>query len=91
MTHSVYKYALHATDDQWVLMPKGAVLLHVAEQGGGQLYVWAHVDPAAPLVPRRIITIDTGHPAPDIGQFDHVGTVLLHGGRIVLHVFDGEE
>ena len=87
MSATVWKYALKATAQQLVSIPQGAKLLHVAEQHG-ELCLWAHVDPSQSVEDRGIAIIGTGHNAPDPGQMDHVGSVLMHGGALVFHVFD---
>ena len=85
MSRVVWKYPLFATDVQPVNIPAGGQILHVAEQHGS-LALWALVDPSAATESRLIAICGTGQPAPAAGQ--HIGTVLLHGGTLVLHVFE---
>ena len=87
---TVYKYAIHLpnldeNDTLSINMPRGAKALHVAEQDG-QLCLWALVDPAQKVtVPVRLAVHGTGHLFDHSGAF--LGTGLLKGGRLVLHVF----
>ncbi len=86
---TVYKYSFIISDGVTLMLPQGAELLHVAQQHDlHELCVWARVDPSRPKVPRCINVRGTGHPDAD-GIY--VGTVILRGGAIVLHVFDAGE
>jgi hypothetical protein len=81
----VWKFPLAQTDEQVVSMPEGAIILHVGEQQG-QLCLWALIVPDAPKVDRHIIIRGTGRDLPhDVGPY--IGSVLMHGGSLVLHVF----
>ncbi len=83
----VLKYQLDITDEQTVEMPKGAELLHVAEQFPG-LLLWARVLPSEPREQRVILIRGTGHP---IWSQPYVGTVVSAVGALVWHVFDGAD
>jgi hypothetical protein len=88
---TVWKFELRITDVQEVRMPRGAELLCVGTQAGtdGVVMLWARVGIDAarsqPLAVRRIRIAGTGHPD---ATGDYVGTVQLHGGALVFHVFD---
>ena len=89
----VWKYALEIADEQEIVMPQGAELLHVADQEGGigitSLALWARVIPTGqPDVRRSIIIRGTGHP---IWTQPYVGTAVTAHGALVWHVFDGGE
>lgn len=71
-------------------IPAGSEMLHAALQDG-QLAMWARVDPAADAVPRRFALAMTGGMAPETEDGEHMGTVLLHDGHFVLHVFAKKE
>lgn len=81
---TVYKYTVPAEDRPVVRTHKGAELLCVAEQFGA-LCLWVRVDPSQPETMRGLRVAGTGHPDAD-GVY--VGTALLAGGSLVLHVFD---
>lgn len=85
----VWKFPLAIEDQQLVEMPKGAELLHVGEQHG-TLALWALVNPTGgqKLVRRRIFVRCTGH---RLWTHPYVGTVVMAGGDLVWHVFDGGE
>lgn len=83
----VWKFVLKATDTQQIMMPAGAVILHVHTQphyDDEQACVWALVDPSAPLVPRTFLTFGTGQAAVR-GQY--IGT-FHYGASLVFHVFE---
>jgi hypothetical protein len=53
--------------------------------------LWARVDPGADLVLRTFVVFGTGHdidPDKFAGSLAHVGTVQLHGGALVIHIFE---
>lgn len=82
---TVWKFVI-ADPDTPVTMPVGAEILHVAAQHA-VVCVWALVDPKAPHEERRLVVAGTGHPIPaERGRF--LGTVLLHGGALVFHIWD---
>jgi hypothetical protein len=88
MKLTIYKYLVPtAGASQEILMPKGAQLIHVNEQGG-DILIWAIVEPDAPKVWREIDVVGTGWELHRIGK--HIGTA--HCGTFVWHVFDtGDE
>lgn len=83
---TIWKSILHPTDVQEVMVPDGAEFLCAREQFD-QICVWYRCDPSAPLSPRTLAIVGTGHPTPGIdGQY--LGTVSLTGGQFIFHVFD---
>ncbi len=84
---TIWKFPVD-TDRFTLKMPKGAKLLSVQTQRG-EPQLWALVDPAAPMVERRLATVGTGH---DMGRkvddAEFVGTFQLHCGTLVFHLFD---
>ena len=70
-----------------VRMPRFARPLHAGEQGGN-LCVWAMVDPTREAVTRRFRVCGTGNPCPDDAS-RYVGTATV--GPFVWHVFDEGE
>ncbi len=83
---TVHKYALPVADQFILDIPKGAELLHVDVQHG-EPHLWAKVDTSKRLEPRSFLLAGTGHPLPEIPS-RFVGTVLLHGGVVVFHLFE---
>lgn len=81
---TVHKYSLQLEDYTTVSMPQYAELLTVGEQND-QLMLWARVNTNCRTEVRRFRVVGTGHPEA-VGKY--VGTALLHGGHLVLHVFD---
>lgn len=68
-------------------MPKGAKLLHVAEQND-DVCLWAQVDPLAPLEARRFAILGTGHDMPDYFKMEYIGTALMRNLNLVFHVYE---
>ena len=87
---AVWKYRLpQGTGLCRIPVPCESELLHVAEQDG-VICCWASVDPDNPIAlyaGLRLVT--TGH-AYDPRIERHVSTLLLDGGRFVLHAFQVE-
>ena len=85
----VYKYILDPAVST-VTLPVDAEILHVSDQHG-DLCLWARVDPTITATEKhRINIVGTGHPIDDEQygfKWKHLGTSLLHGGSLVLHVF----
>lgn len=82
---TVWKFVIEDPETT-VSMPKGAKVLHVAEQRG-DVCIWAEVDPTMPLEPRRFVVAGTGQMLP-VYRGRHLGTVLLAGGALVFHVYE---
>lgn len=82
----IYKYAF-TSDCLTVYMPEGARLLTIREQHG-TVAIWALVDPSKPMQRRVFQLIGTGHDVPDDEPTEYVGTAMLNGGALVLHVFE---
>ena len=81
----VYKYKLIITDEQTVLLPKGAKPLCVKLQYGYP-YLWALVNPNEEYVESRDVRCAaTGHHIED-GYETYLGTVMSED-NLVLHFF----
>ena len=84
MSGTIWKYQLeHA--HQSIDMPAGSELLRVGSQSN-QICVWAKVDPNRPLEKREFWVVGTGHDVPD--HVVYIGTALIFGERLVMHVFE---
>lgn len=85
----VYKYELSTTDEQFVPMPDGALILHFDAQHG-RFCLWALVDPDEDTItPRRIRVAGTGHDIEtDTSKLRHLGTALTGNGMFVWHAFE---
>lgn len=84
---TVFKYPIPIGNIVTIKMPKGAEILHVAEQNGSPC-MWALVEPEAPMIDREFRFAGTGHPIKDeeIGFF--CGTFFLREGALVFHIFE---
>jgi hypothetical protein len=85
---TVRKYPLELIDLQTLDMPEGAQLLAVQVQHERPM-LWAKVDTDKPSNQRLIRLVGTGNPMPDTHLGPYLDTIQMHGGRLVLHAFEG--
>jgi hypothetical protein len=87
----IYKYVLKITDDQYVLLPKGAKPLSVDIQEGN-LCLWAEVNTSeSQTVNLHVRILATGESIPETQEQDamrFIGT--FQNGWFVGHVYAGE-
>ncbi len=86
---TIWKFPFQITDHQVIEMPAFSQLLTVQMQHG-EPCLWALVNPDARKVDRHIIVHGTGHQVESEAEA-YVGTVQVHGGQLIFHVFDGGE
>lgn len=84
---TIYKYKLQTTDEQQILMPKGAEILTVQLQDG-EPQLWALVETNNQPTKRYIEIFGTGNPIIGIGPRKYIATYQLRGGALVFHVFE---
>lgn len=83
---TIFKYDLLVEDYQEIQMPSKAKILSVGVQNN-EIKLWALVETNTKVEPRRIRIAGTGHDiTEDIVAF--LGTVQLHSGRLVFHIFE---
>jgi hypothetical protein len=84
---TIWKYKLHEHTELY--LPRGAKVLSVGAQND-LIYLWAEVDSLADLVARRFVVYGTGmRILVDSDQsLEFVGTVMIHGDRLVFHVYE---
>ena len=84
----ILKYNLKLKDLQTVMMYEGAVIFAVQVQFD-EIKIWAYCDDTKSKKERKIAIHGTGHDVlPELTTADFIGTVQLHGGELVFHVFD---
>jgi hypothetical protein len=85
----IWKFTVDVTDDPVIEVPVGAEFIpHVHAVNALTLWVWAKVDPQLPTERRTLHIRGTGHPHFEtLGS--HLGTVVIEGGMLVWHVFEG--
>lgn len=83
---AIWKIPIPIEDVFTLDMPVGAEILSAQTQDNS-IQLWAMVDPAASGEPRTFRLAGTGHPLGD-HHLEFIGTVQLHGGRIVFHLFE---
>lgn len=66
---------------------KNAKILTVQEQRG-EIFIWAEVNTLLDIETREFILIGTGHEIPDYSEINYIGTVQLHNGDLVIHVYE---
>jgi hypothetical protein len=86
---TIHKYTLVHRRWQEIQMPEGASIL-CAQIQHGQVRLWAEVDSTAPLVPRMVCMLGTGHPE-DEPAGKYAGTCQLLNGDLVVHIFVKDE
>jgi len=83
---SILKYVLMPTDIQTLSIRSHRILS--AQEQRGDIVVYAFVDGSLPMAEYEFRIVGTGHPINfSIENFEFLGTVKLHGGRLMLHVF----
>lgn len=83
---TVWKYKLRLTDTQTIEVPKGGEILSAQSQYG-DICLWVLLDPDSAKERREIEIYGTGNPIHD-AERKFIGTVQLHGGSLVFHVFE---
>lgn len=83
---TIWKYEIPVADDFSLLMPAGAEVLTVQVQNDKPM-LWCIVDPDLPQDLRWFKMHGTGHPIEEVR--DYIATFQMHGGALVLHVFNG--
>lgn len=84
----IYKYPVDITDEQVIKIPLGSKILSVIEQNN-KIVLYAIVHPGVEYTREIILRIvGTGHEIPfSLDDFKFMGSVKLHDGQLVFHVF----
>lgn len=85
----VWKSTLLFTDEQEIMVPEGAQILHAGPQGD-EMCVWYRCDPNKPKRLRQIRIAGTGHPISD-APWRYIATCFLRGQTLVFHIFEREQ
>jgi len=88
MNTTIWKYRLSFHDTQSVKMPESAEILS-AQMQGESFYLWALVDPRAPVQSRKIEMVGTGNPMPE-GERRYISTVQEPKYSNVWHIFEAK-
>lgn len=86
MTQTIYKYPLKVSDEQTILLPKGAQMLTVQIQNG-QPCLWVLIDPSNLPESRKVFIRGTAQDVTGLGRY--ISTFQIYGGDLVFHVFEG--
>jgi len=85
---TIYKYPFRINNEIHLDMHRGARILSVQVQNGTPC-IWALVDTDHPIFPRLLTIHGTGHPIDhNMSACTFIGTIQLHDGALVFHVFD---
>lgn len=85
MTRKIFKYPINMDGETVVKIHSDAKFLKCGVQHEGIVF-WAVVETDNPLSDLIISTVETGQEVPFLNGH-YMGTVLLLGGDLVLHVF----
>lgn len=85
----IYKYPLPKSETFTINVPKGGRILHIDVQFGHP-EMWILIDPEASFEDREFFIAMTGQEIPEARHrnSEYVGTFLLSGGDLVLHLFE---
>lgn len=84
----IFKYKASLFDSFILEMPEGAKILSVQTQNNIP-FIWALVNPSAPLRKRTFRLAGTGHEIREtLKQLDFIDTFQMADGRLVFHVFE---
>jgi hypothetical protein len=88
MTKTIWKYVL-IPEKLTISIPEGATVLTAREQGN-EICIWAEVYTEKPLETRTFEIYGTGHNLSTGMGIDrqYIGTAVLHGGSLILHVYE---
>lgn len=86
---TIYKYRIPIEDTFVISMPARAIVLSVQDQRGTPC-IWAMVNPAFAVEPRRFRLAGTGYPIedPHPARLNFVGTLQLVDGALTFHLFE---
>lgn len=87
MKKTIWKFPLKVVEEQVIKMPRNAHILGVQVQRG-EPCIWALVEPDHELEDRVIGIFGTGNPFPVNELYNIIGTIQMHGGDLVWHVFE---
>lgn len=88
----IYKYKITPPIAENLLvcvqLPIGAEILHVGEQRS-EMFLWAKVNDDERTEWRRLYVVPTGIELLSIERLGrYLGTVHMHGGELVFHIFE---
>jgi len=86
----IWKFQLKEHGIQSIEMPHGARVLSVQVQPNTGVMVWAECDPDNAKHVRWFNVVMTGQPF-HASDWRFIATLQLHGGEIVLHVYERAE
>lgn len=84
---TIWRSVLKSTDVQEIEVPEGSVFLCAAQQYN-DICIWYSCEDTAFLTKRTIAIVGTSHPAPEPDEVKYLGTMFLHAGALVFHVFE---
>jgi len=84
---TIWKYQIPVLEDFEVDLPKGAEIIRF-ENEGGLLWIWAIVNPDAPIEPKRLLAFKTGAEIPDM-DLNYLGCAAIYiQQELMLYYFE---
>ncbi|PID86399.1 hypothetical protein CSB08_00235 [Candidatus Gracilibacteria bacterium] len=84
--YTVYKYEVPIEDYFSLQIPKGSEILSFQTQRSTPC-IWVKVDPENTTEERKFRFLGTGHPIEE-ENLSFIGTIKLHQGGLVFHLFE---
>lgn len=84
---TIWKLPLAHEAEQTLSVPQGARIISVHAQAENAC-LWVEVETNNPPEARTFCIFGTGHPMDLYGNLIFLGTVLMLGGSLVLHVYE---
>jgi len=87
---TIWKYQIPILEDFTVDLHEGAEIIRFANEGG-MLWLWAIVEPNAPIKPKRILAFKTGAEMP-MDNLNYLGCAAIHiQAELMLYYFEIDE
>ena len=87
MNKAIWKFELEVTDNQVIEIPIDSEIL-TAQVQNGKPCLWALVNPTKNKEKRFIEMFGTGHEIDMNVNRNYLGTIQLHDGLFIVHVFE---
>lgn len=89
-SRTIWKYQIPVLEDFEVDLPSGAHIIRFANEGG-KLWLWAVVEPDAPIEPLRLLAFKAGAEMPQI-PMSYLGCAAIYiQAELMLYYFQPEK
>ena len=84
---TIWKYQIPVLEDFEIDLPEGAEIIRFANEEG-KLWIWAIVNPKAPVKPKRLLAFKTGAEMPEI-PLRYIGCAAIYiQAELMLYYFE---